>query len=93
MQLVVPVVQVKGNLVKSGYFGPEKYIIATPVLLPMDLKLESKFDCPGVFRPSNKNAIVTPFFYCYDNISTSLLGRVQLPTTPACALHLLGQGL
>ena len=38
MQLVVPVVQVEGNLVKSGYFGPEKYIIATPLLLPMDLK-------------------------------------------------------
>ena len=23
----------KGNLVKSGYSGPEKYIIATPLLL------------------------------------------------------------
>ena len=26
------------NLVKSRYSGPEKYIIATPLLLPMDLK-------------------------------------------------------
>ena len=32
-RLVVPVVQIKGNLVKSGYSGPEKYIIATLLLL------------------------------------------------------------
>ena len=28
----------KSNLIKSGYFGPEKYNISTPLLLPMDLK-------------------------------------------------------
>ena len=32
-----PVVQVKGNLVKSGYFGLEKYIV-TPLLIPIGLK-------------------------------------------------------
>ena len=36
--VVVLVVVVKSNLVTSGYFGPEKYIIATPLLLPMDRK-------------------------------------------------------
>ena len=38
MQLVGPVVQVKGHVVKSGYFEPEKYILVTLSLLPMDLK-------------------------------------------------------
>ena len=28
----------KSDLVKSGYFGPEKCVIATPVESPMDLR-------------------------------------------------------
>ena len=34
----VAVLQVKESLIKSGYFGPEQYTIATPLLLLMDLK-------------------------------------------------------
>ena len=33
-----PVAQVKGSLIKSGYFGPDLFSVATPLLLPMDLK-------------------------------------------------------
>ena len=70
MQLVVPVVQIKGNLVKSGYSGPEKYIIiATPLLLRfgpkyalLGSKLVRKQICLyGIFPVRQLNAIATPF--------------------------------
>ena len=71
MQLVVPVVQVKGNLIKSGHFGPEKYIIATLYYCDLDLSrpcwaqnlLESKFDCTGFFRSGDK-MLLLPFSGC-----------------------------
>ena len=38
VQLVLPVVQVKGKSSKIGKIRAGKYIIATPLLLLMDLK-------------------------------------------------------
>ena len=37
MQLVILVGQVDGNLLKSGRFRPDNYIIATPLLLRFGL--------------------------------------------------------
>ena len=51
---------------KIGIFRPETNIIATPYkTLSRPCRapnlLESKFDCPGFFRPSNKT-LLSPFF-------------------------------
>ena len=65
MQLVILVEQVEGNLLKSGRFRPNHYIIATPLFLRFGLVhifrapnlLESKFDCPGFSRAGNKTLL------------------------------------
>ena len=83
MQLVVPVVQINGHLVNSGYSGPEKYFIATPLLLQLDLSrpcwaqnlLESKFACAGIFPVRQLNAIATPFI----NAMVTLLSLSRRP--------------
>ena len=56
MQLVVPVAQVKGNLVQSGYFGSGKiYYLSCSKLVREQIALS------GIFPAQQQNAMITPF--------------------------------
>ena len=60
MRLVILVGQVEGNLLKSGRFWPDNYIIATPVLLRFGLVcifsgselVRKQFGCSGFSGPA-----------------------------------------
>ena len=62
MQLVVPVVEIKGNLIKSGNSGPEKRLLSPLYYCDLDLSrpcwaqdlLESKFACTGFSGPATQ---------------------------------------
>ena len=78
--------QIKGNRVTSGYSGPEKYIIVTPLLLRFGPSrpcwaqnlLESKFDCTGFFRPGNSMLLSPPLLMLSQHYKTKAADVVMI---------------